>query len=133
MSGVQSICHPFATVIFKIAIEQRNSTEHAELIALSVLLVIYEVLMLVISSNSCVLSNRQKEYEEFWRRVKQADDDSGQRYGAVKILILMGRMISAYRSGKGITELKNQIIPLAYYARLTHEQIEGLKKKHNVK
>lgn len=65
--------------------------------------------------------------------MKQADDDSGQRYGAVKILILMGRMISAYRSGKGITELKNQIIPLAYYARLTHEQIEGLKKKHNVK
>lgn len=42
-------------------------------------------------------------------------------------------MISAYRSGKGIIELKNQIISLAYYARLTHEQIEGLKKKHNVK
>lgn len=123
----------FATVIFKLAIEQRNSTEHAELIALSVLLVIYEVLMLVIFSNSCVLSNRQKEYEEFCRRVKQAYDDSGQRYGAVKILILMGWMISAYRSGKGIIELKNQIISLAYYARLTHEQIEGLKKKHNVK
>lgn len=55
----------FTTVIFKLAIEQRNSTEHAELIALSVLLVIYEVFMLVILSNSCVPSNRQKEYEEF--------------------------------------------------------------------
>ena len=39
----------------------------------------------------------------------------------------------AYQSGKGIIELKNQIIPLAYYAGLTHEQIEELKKKHNVK
>ena len=48
----------FTTVIFKLAIEQRNSTEHAELIALSVLLVIYEVFMLVILSNSCVPSNR---------------------------------------------------------------------------
>lgn len=30
MSGVQSICHPFATVIFKIITEQRKGGEHAE-------------------------------------------------------------------------------------------------------
>lgn len=30
MSGVQSICHPFATVIFKIITEQRKGSEHAE-------------------------------------------------------------------------------------------------------
>ena len=30
MSGIQSICHPFATVIFKIITEQRKGTEHAE-------------------------------------------------------------------------------------------------------
>lgn len=33
----------------------------------------------------CVPSNRQKEYEEFSRKVKQAFDESKQRYGAVKI------------------------------------------------
>ena len=33
----------------------------------------------------CVPSNRQKEYKEFGRKVKQAYDDSRQRYGAVKI------------------------------------------------
>lgn len=27
---VQSICHPFATVIFKIITEQRKGSEHAE-------------------------------------------------------------------------------------------------------
>jgi len=32
-----------------------------------------------------VTSNRQDEYEEFGRKVKQAYDDSKQRYGAVKI------------------------------------------------
>ena len=32
-----------------------------------------------------VPSNRQEEYEEFSRKVKQAYDDSKQRYGAVKI------------------------------------------------
>ena len=32
-----------------------------------------------------VPSNRQEEYEEFGRKVKQAYDDSKQRYGAVKI------------------------------------------------
>lgn len=30
MSVVQSICHPFATAIFKIIIEQRKGSEHAE-------------------------------------------------------------------------------------------------------
>ena len=30
MSGIQSICHPFATVIFKIITEQRKGSEHAE-------------------------------------------------------------------------------------------------------
>ena len=30
MSGVQSICHPFATVFFKIITEQRKGSEHAE-------------------------------------------------------------------------------------------------------
>ena len=30
MGGVQSICHPFATVIFKIITEQRKGSEHAE-------------------------------------------------------------------------------------------------------
>ena len=33
----------------------------------------------------CVPSNRQKEYEEFDRKVKQAYDNSKQRYSAVKI------------------------------------------------
>ena len=33
MSGVQSICHPFATVIFKIITEQRKGSEHAEQLA----------------------------------------------------------------------------------------------------
>lgn len=33
----------------------------------------------------CVPSNRQKEYEEFSREVKQVFDESKQRYGAVKI------------------------------------------------
>ena len=33
----------------------------------------------------CVPSNRQKEYKEFGRKVKQVYDDSRQRYGAVKI------------------------------------------------
>ena len=37
---VQSICHPIATVILKINTEHRNSTEHAELIALSVLFLV---------------------------------------------------------------------------------------------
>lgn len=32
-----------------------------------------------------VPSNRQEEYEEFGRKVKQAYDESRQRYGAVKI------------------------------------------------
>jgi len=32
-----------------------------------------------------VPSNRQEEYEEFGREVKQAYDDSKQRYGAIKI------------------------------------------------
>ena len=30
MGGGQSICHPFATVIKKIIIEQRKGSEHAE-------------------------------------------------------------------------------------------------------
>ena len=30
MSAVQSICHPFATVILRIIIEQRKGSEHAE-------------------------------------------------------------------------------------------------------
>ena len=34
---VQSICHPFATAILKINTEHKNSTEHAEQIAVSVL------------------------------------------------------------------------------------------------
>ena len=33
----------------------------------------------------CVPSKRQEEYEEFGRKVKQAYDDSKQRYGSVKI------------------------------------------------
>ena len=33
----------------------------------------------------CVPSNRQKEYKEFGRKVKQVYNDSRQRYGAVKI------------------------------------------------
>lgn len=33
MSGVQSICHPFATVFFKIITEQRKGSEHAEQLA----------------------------------------------------------------------------------------------------
>ena len=30
MSGVQSICHPFATAILKIITKQRKGSEHAE-------------------------------------------------------------------------------------------------------
>lgn len=36
-----------------------------------------------------VPSNRQREYEEFGRKVKQAYDDSKQRYGAIKICRLL--------------------------------------------
>ena len=49
------------------------------------------------------------------------------------ILVLCGWMVSAYRTGKGIIELKNEIVSLAYYAGLSHEQIQKLKKKHGVK
>lgn len=36
-------------------------------------------------------------------------------------------------SSKKIIELKNQIISLSYYAGLSHDQIQELKKKCNLK
>lgn len=51
MSGVQSICHPFATVIFKIITEQRKGSEHAEQSADSLpIFFIYDVFACVIFS-----------------------------------------------------------------------------------
>lgn len=51
MSRVQSICHPFATVIFKIITEQRKGSEHAEQSADSLPnIFIYDVFACVIFS-----------------------------------------------------------------------------------
>ena len=47
MSGVQSICHPFATAIFKIIIEQRKGSEHAEQSADSLPLFLFMRFLLV--------------------------------------------------------------------------------------
>ena len=47
---VQSICHPFATAIFKIIIEQRKGSEHAEQLADSLNIFIYDVFACVIFS-----------------------------------------------------------------------------------
>lgn len=49
------------------------------------------------------------------------------------ILIFCGWMVSAYKKGKDIIELKNQIISLSYYAGLSHDQIQELKKKYGIK
>lgn len=49
------------------------------------------------------------------------------------ILIFVGWMVSAYKTGKVIMELKNQIISLSYYAGLTKEQIQELKEKNGIK
>lgn len=42
-------------------------------------------------------------------------------------------MVSAYRTGNAINELKKQIISLSYYAGLTKEQIQELKEKYGIK
>ena len=47
MSGVQSICHPFATVIFKIITEQRKGSEHAEQSADSLPIFLFMTFLLV--------------------------------------------------------------------------------------
>lgn len=47
MSGVQSICHPFATVIFKIITEQRKGGEHAEQSADSLPIFLFMTFLLV--------------------------------------------------------------------------------------
>ncbi len=49
MSGVQSICHPFATVIFKIITEQRKGSEHAEQSADSLPIFLFMVLQAFMS------------------------------------------------------------------------------------
>ena len=49
------------------------------------------------------------------------------------ILIFCGWMGSMYKEGNGIQELKNQIISLSYYAGLSHEQIQELKKMYGIK
>lgn len=49
------------------------------------------------------------------------------------ILIFVGWMVSAYKTGKAITVLKNQIISLSHYAGLTKEQIQELKEKCDIK
>lgn len=41
MSGVQSICHPFATLILKNIIEHKKSTESVELLPDSVLFQVF--------------------------------------------------------------------------------------------
>lgn len=51
----------------------------------------------------------------------------------VALVIFACWMMSAYRTGKVIIELKNQIISLSHYAGLTKEQIQELKKKHGIK
>lgn len=51
----------------------------------------------------------------------------------IAVILLFGWMVSAYRTGKNIIALKNQIISLAYYAGLSHEQIQELKKKYGIK
>lgn len=51
----------------------------------------------------------------------------------VAILTFGCWVVSAYKTGKAIDELKNQIISLSYYAGLSKEQIQGLKKKYNLK
>ena len=51
MSGVQSICHPFATVILKIITEQRKGSEHAEQSVDSLPIFFYDVFACVIFSN----------------------------------------------------------------------------------
>lgn len=47
MSGVQSICHQFATVIFKITTKQRKGSEHAEQSADSLSLFLFMTFLLV--------------------------------------------------------------------------------------
>ena len=47
MSVVQSICHPFATAIFKIITEQRKGSEHAEQSADSLPLFLFMMFLLV--------------------------------------------------------------------------------------
>jgi hypothetical protein len=42
-------------------------------------------------------------------------------------------MVSAYKIGKTIIELKNQIISLAYYAGVPHKQMQELKEKYGIK
>lgn len=51
----------------------------------------------------------------------------------VAFLVFIGWLLSAYKTGKKIIELKNQIISLSYYAGLSHDQIQELKKKCNLK
>ena len=47
MSVVQSICHPFATVILKIITEQRKGSEHAEQLADSLPIFLFMTFLLV--------------------------------------------------------------------------------------
>ena len=48
-------------------------------------------------------------------------------------LVFCGWMASAYKTGKTIIELKNQIISLSYYAGVPHYQIQELKEKYGIK
>ena len=47
--------------------------------------------------------------------------------------VMLGWMASAYKTGKTIIELKNQIISLSYYAGVPHYQIQELKEKYGIK
>lgn len=51
----------------------------------------------------------------------------------VAILVFVSWMASAYKTGRIIIELKNQIISLSYYAGVPHEQIQELKEKYGIK
>ena len=51
----------------------------------------------------------------------------------VASLVICGWMASAYKTGKTIIELKNQIISLSYYAGVPHYQIQELKEKYGIK
>lgn len=48
-------------------------------------------------------------------------------------LVFVGCMTSAYKTGKTIIELKNQIISLSYYAGVPHDQMQKLKEKYGIK
>ena len=63
-------------------------------------------------------SNKQKEYEEFGRKVKQAYEDSKQRYGAVKICRILndnGTSCSVKRVQRHMAETGGKVL-IAFFS-----------------